>query len=148
MNTERTHAQINEITTARTEIVKAFQAVQSAELRGASSADLQPLISLLNQALDLEENATREQDTDPNRASSDALQSINISNNVSYQAQNLGNNAQISTQNQSIVAYTIAVLAAALSALALMEAHKVIRFFLNRRLRHAEIEFAGAADEK
>ena len=141
MNTDVSHAQTQEITTARTEIVKAFQAIQNAERHGALNADLQPLIQQLNQALELEENATLEQDTDPNRASRDALQSINISDNVSFQAQNLDSLAQTSTRNQSILSYTFAVLAAALSALVVMETHRVARFIRTRRLKRAKIRY-------
>ena len=143
MNTAGVHGQTSQISTARSDIVKAFQAIQTAEEQGASRADLQPLIVHLNQALQLEENATLEQGSDPNQASYDALQSINIANNVYSQAQDIGNAAQTSTRSQTILAYATALAAAALSALALMQAHRVARFFRSRRLRRATIRLGG-----
>lgn len=139
MNTAGVHGQTSEISAARTDIVKAFQAIQTAEQRGASQTELQPLIEQLNQALALEENATLEQSTDPNQASNDALESINIADNVYSKAQDIGNLAQTNTHNQTILAYTIALVAAALSALALMQAQRITRFFQSRRLRRAII---------
>jgi hypothetical protein len=139
MNTAGVHGETSEISAARTDIVKAFQAIQTAEVRGASQADLQLLIDQLNLALELEENATLEQSTDPNQASSDALQSINIATNVYSAAQDIGSLAETNTRNQTVLAYSIALAAAALSGLAIMQVERIVRFLRNRQLRRAAI---------
>ncbi|HET7405070.1 MAG TPA: hypothetical protein VFV92_04610 [Candidatus Bathyarchaeia archaeon] len=141
INTAGAHGQTSEISAARTGIVKAFQGIQTAELRGASQSDLRPLIAELNKALQLEENATLEQGSDPNKADTDALQSITISNNVNSEAQQISSQAQTNSHNQTILAYTIAVVAAALSAFTIMQAHRIARFFRNRRLQRARISY-------
>lgn len=144
INTSGVHGQTSEISTARTDIVKAFQGIQTAELRGASQSDLQPLIVDLNLALQLEENATLEQSSDPNRAESDALQSITLSSNVYSEAQQISNQAQTGSHNQTILAYAIAVAVAALSAFTIMQAQRIARFFRSRRLKRARIHYGDS----
>ena len=141
INAAAVHGQTSEISAARTAIVKAFHGIQTAELHGAPQSDLQPLIGELNQALQLEENATLEQSSDPNKADTDALQSINISNNVYSEAQQISSLAQTNSHNLTILAYTIAVAAAALSAFTIMQAHRIARFFRSRRLQRARIRY-------
>src|SRR5881396_202176 len=101
MKTEHASAQTDPITTAKTDIVAAFQSIQTAQRQGASNTDILPLITQLNTALQYEENATILEQQDPNKcpgchsaADADAFQSINLSTNVSLQAQRLGDEAQ------------------------------------------------------
>ena len=142
MNTNRAHAQTSEITSARNEIVRAFQSIQTAEQQGASHAQLQPLIERLNMALQLEENATSlEIQGDNATASAYALQSISISNSVSLEAQIIGSQAQSAAQVQIIISYLIAIISSVLVAVAILEGGRLKKFFQTRRTMKSKIDY-------
>src|SRR5438034_6455616 len=147
MNTEHVSAQ-TPITTAKTDIVAAFQSIQTAQRQGASNTDLVPLITQLNTALQYEENATILEQQDPNTcpgchsaADADAIQSINLSTNVSLQAQRLGDEAQSASLRRSALAYGLALTAATVAALGVVGAPRLIRFIQKNRLRRARIVY-------
>jgi len=142
MNTEHASAGTDPITTARTDLVAAFQSIQTAQRQGASNTDLLPLIIQLNTALQYEENATALQQQDPTdpTATAYALQSINLSTNVSLQAQRLGDEAQSASLRRS-VAYGLALTAATVAALGVVGAPRLIRFIQKNRLRRARIVY-------
>src|SRR5213593_3484844 len=148
MKTEHASAQIDPITTAKTDLVAAFQSIQTAQLQGASNADLLPLIIQLNTALQYEENATILGQQDPTKcpscpsaADAAAFLSINLSTNVSLQAQRLGDEAQSASLRRSALAYGIALGTATLAAFGVVEAPRLRRFIKKRRLRRARFEY-------
>ena len=145
MNTEHASAGTDPITTARTDLVAAFQSIQTAQRQGASNTDLLPLIIQLNTALQYEENATALQQQDPTdpTATAYALQSINLSTNVSLQAQRLGDEAQSASLRRSVIAYGLALTAATVAALGVVGAPRLIRFIQKNRLRRARIVYGG-----
>ena len=149
MNNDHASAQTLLITRARTDIVNAFQALQTAEHQGASNSDLIPLINQLNLALQFEVNATaREAGNDTQGAASDALQSINLSTSVSLQAQKLGDAAQTASLGHTATAYSIAILIAVVAALLLVESPRIIRKLRNRQLRRIRIDYGGEKSAK
>ena len=143
MNTEHASAGTDPITTARTDLVAAFQSIQTAQRQGAPNTDLLPLIIQLNTALQYEENATALQQQDPTdpTATAYALQSINLSTNVSLQAQRLGDEAQSASLRRSVIAYGLALTAATVAALGVVGAPRLIRFIQKNRLRRARIVY-------
>ena len=145
MNTDNASAQTDAITTAKTDLVAAFQSIQTAQRQGASNTDLLPLINQLNLALQYEENATTLEQQDPTAAAADAFQSINLSTNVSLQAQRLGDEAQNASTRRSAFAYGIALGVATLAALIVVEAPRARHFIKKRQFRKARI---GYGEEK
>src|SRR2546430_14344550 len=136
MNTDRASAQTDAITTAKNDLITAFQSIRTAQRQGASNTDLLPLIIQLNTALQYEENATALQQQDPTdpTATAYALQSINLSTNVSLQAQRLGDEAQSASLRRSVIAYGLALTAATVAALGVVGAPRLIRFIQKNRL--------------
>lgn len=144
MNTHQASGQTSLITTAKKDIVEAFQAIQTAEQKGATNSDIAPLISQLNLALQFEVNASDlESQNKTTAANSDALQSINLATAVTFQAQQIGDAAQTTTATRTISAYVIALLVAVGSAVALVESPRLRRKIRNRRLQNAGIESGG-----
>jgi ABC-type nitrate/sulfonate/bicarbonate transport system permease component len=149
MNTHQASAQTSLITTAKKDIVDAFQAIQTAEQKGVTNSDIAPLISQLNLALQFEVNAsTFESQNNATAANNDALQSINLATTVTLQAQQLGDAAQTATTTRTVSAYVIAVLVAIGSAVVVVESPRFMRSIRNRRLRNARIESGGKQDAK
>ena len=146
-DTNRAHAQSAEITTARDDIVRAFQSIQTAEQQGASHAQLEPLIQQLNLALQLEQNATTLESQNNNAtANAYALQSISISNNVSLEAQSVGSQAQSATQTQIIISYLIAITASIILAVVILEGGRLRKTFRNKRMMKSAIEYGEKKD--
>ena len=148
MKTEQASAQTDPITTAKTDLVAAFQSIQTAQRQGASNADLLPLIIQLNTALQYEENATILGQQDPTKcpscpsaADAAAFLSISLSTNVSLQAQRLGDEAQSASLRRSVIAYGLALCAATIAALSVVGAPRLIRFIRKNRLRRARIVY-------
>jgi len=141
MNTDRASAQSDHITTARTDIVAAFQSIQTAQRQGVSNTDILDLINQLNLALQYEQNATLLEAQNQTAADDNAIQSISISKNVSLEAQRLGNEAQSSSIRRSVYAYGLALLTAVFAALAVVEAPRARRLLAKRRLRRARIVY-------
>ena len=148
MDSNRAHAQTTEIITARNDIVRAFQSIQTAQQQGASDAQLEPLIQQLNQALRLEENATSLEAQNNNAtASAYAIESISISNNVSLEAQSIGSQAQSAAQAGIIIAYLIAIISSVVLAVVVLERSRLTRFVQTRRLRKSKREEKGTEKE-
>lgn len=149
MNTHQAAAQSNLISTAKTDIVTAFQSIETAEHQGASNSDIAPLIDKLNLALQLEVNASAlEAQGDAAGATNDALQSINLSNSVSFQAQKLGDAAQTASQQRTSLAYFIAISTGVLAGIVTVESPRLIRKVRERRLRKVRIDYGGEKSAK
>src|SRR6267143_341533 len=137
-------AQSSEVATAKQDLVQALQAIQKAEQQGASNSDLLPLTAQLNTALQYEETAdTFARQGNATLAEQYAIQSINISTQVSYQAQSLGNTAQTATLYLITLSYVLAVLLALLSAVLVLETDRIRRLLRRRRLLKARIDYGG-----
>lgn len=140
-------AQSTEVTTARQDLVQALQAIQTAEQQGASNSDLLPLTAQLNTALQYEESAdTFARQGNATLALQYALQSINISTQVSYQAQSLGNTAQTATLYRTTLSYVLAALLALLSAVLILETERIRRRLRRRSLQNARIDYEDNED--
>ena len=149
MNTDRVSAQSDHVTTARADLVGAFQSIQTAQRQGVSNSDILHLINQLNLALQYEQNATLlEAQNQTAAADDDAIQSISLSNRVSLEAQQLGNEAQSSSIRRSAFAYGLALLTAVFAAIAVVEAPRARRFLAKRRLRRARIEYGEGKHAK
>lgn len=137
-------AQSGEVATARQDLVQALQAIQTAEQQGASNSDLLPLTTQLNAALQFEETAdTFARQGNATLAQQYAIQSINISTQVAYQAQSLGNTAQANTLYRTTLSYVLAVLLALLSAVLILETERIRRGLRRRKLLKARIDYGG-----
>jgi len=132
------------VATAKQDLVQALQAIQTAEQQGASNSDLLPLTAQLNAALQYEETAdTFARQGNATLAQQYAILSINISTQVSYQAQSLGNTAQTATLYRTTLSYILAVLLALLSAVLVLESDRIRRLLRRRRLLKARIDYGG-----
>jgi hypothetical protein len=137
-------AQSSEVATAKQDLVQALQAIQTAEQQGASNSDLLPLTANLNTALQYEETAdTFARQGNATLAQQYAIQSINISTEVSYMAQSLGNTAQTATLYRTTLSYVLAVLLALLSTVLVLETERIRRLLRRRRLLKARIDYGG-----
>jgi hypothetical protein len=137
-------AQSSEVAIARQALVQALQAIQTAEQQGASNSDLLPLTAQLNTALQYEETAdTFARQGNTTIAQRYAIQSINISTQVSFQAQSLGNTAQTATLYRTTLSYVLAVLLALLSAVLILETDRIRRRLRRRSLLKARIDYGG-----
>ena len=137
-------AQSGEVATARQDLVQALQAIQTAEQQGASNSDLLPLTAQLNAALQYEETADAfARQGNATLAQQYALQSINISTQVSYQAQTLGGTAQTATLYRTALSYVLAILLALVSAVIVLETDRIRRLLRRRRLLKARIDYGG-----
>src|SRR2546422_4955192 len=149
INTERASAQPDHITTARTDIVAAFQSIQTAQRQGVSNSDILHLINQLNLALQYEQNATLLEAQNRTAAADDeAIQSISLSNSVSLEAQRLGSEAQSSSTRRSALVYGLALLTAVFAAIAVVEAPRARRLLAKRQLRKARIVHGEEKDAK
>ena len=136
--------QSSEVATAKQDLVQALQAIQTAEQQGASNSDLLPLTAQLNAALQYMETAdTFARQGNATLAQQYAILSINISTQVSYQAQSLGNTAQTATLYRTTLSYILAVLLALLSAVLVLESDRIRRLLRRRRLLKARIDYGG-----
>src|SRR4029077_4729633 len=126
-------APTDQITQVKNSLLTAFKAVQTPEQKGGSNQSLAPLINELNQALSYEMIAEQGNSTA-------ALQSISLSNDVSMKAEALERQAETASQDHAILAYLIAIALAFCSAIVILEAGRVGRFFGKRRLLKSKIE--------
>jgi hypothetical protein len=137
-------AQSNEVATARQDLVQGLQAIQTAEQQGASNSDLLPLTAQLNTALEYEESAdTFARQGNLTLSQQYAIQSINISTQVTYQAQSLGNSSQTRALYRTTLSYVLAVLLALPSAIVILETDRIRRLLRRRRLLKARINYGG-----
>jgi hypothetical protein len=137
-------AQSSEVATAKQDLVQALQAIQTAGQQGASNSDLLPLTAQLNTALQYEENADMfARQGNATAAQQNAIQSINISTQVSFQAQRLGSAAQTATLYRTTLYYVLAVLLALLAAILILETNRIRQLLRRRRLLKARIDYGG-----
>lgn len=129
----KVHAQNDQITQAKQDLLQAFQAVQTAEQDGASNSSLAPLITELNSALTYEMIAEQGNSTA-------ALQSINLSTEVSLKAQDLASQAQAASRENSILAYTTAIILAFVTALVILGLSSVKQELEKRKFFRSKIE--------
>ena len=134
--------QSTQILVAKQDLLQAFQSIQKAEQQGASNTDLLPLSIQLNTALKYEEFAEiLSEQGNASGAYSYAVQSINLSTQVAVAAEALGNEAQNSSSYRTILAYTIAIVAAVFSTIVVLEANRIWRIVGRRRLLKAKINY-------
>ena len=134
--------QSTQVLVAKQDLLQAFQSIQKAEQQGASNTDLLPLSIQLNTALKYEESAEiLSEQGNASGAYSYAVQSINLSTQVAVAAEALGNEAQNSSSYRTILTYTIAIVAAVFSTIAVLEANRIWRIVGRRRLLKAKIEY-------
>ena|SRR5712691_2110115 len=140
----QTWAQSSELETARQDLVQAFQSIQTAEQQGASNTDILPLTAQLNAALQYEEAADMySRQGNATLSVQNAVQSIKISTQVSFQAQRLGNTAQTTSLYRTTLSYILAAVLALLSAVTILEASRIRGLVRRRRLLKARIDYGG-----
>ena len=131
-----------QILVAKQDLLQAFQSIQKAEQQGASNTDLLPLSIQLNAALKYEEAAeVLSEQGNATGAYSYAVQSISLSTQVTVAAEALGNEAQNSSSYRTILAYTIAIVAAVFSTIAVLEANRIWQIVGRRRLLKEKIDY-------
>ena len=143
MNTNCGHAQTDQSTTAKADIVSAFHSIQNAQQQGASNTDLLPLINQLNVAIQEENIASTLQSQNATRANEYAQLSINLSTTVSIQAQQLGNAAQRQANQREALAYALSMVVALIAAACFIEAPRAKEYLARRRLRRSRIVYGG-----
>jgi len=140
--THPAQGQSTQILVAKQDLLQAFQSIQTAERQGASNTDLLPFSIQLNTALKYEEAAeVLSEQGNATGAYSYAVQSISLSTQVTVAAEALGNEAQNSSSYRTILAYTIAIVAAVFSTIAVLEANRIWRIVGRRRLLKAKIDY-------
>ena len=141
--------QSGQVLVAKQDLLQAFQSIQTAEQQGASNTDLLPLSVQLNTALHYEETAEMlSQQGNASGAYTYAVQSINLSTQVTVTATALGNEAQNAASYRTILAYTIAVALALLSTVVVLEANRIARIGRRKRLLKARIDYRKREDAK
>jgi len=137
---EKTSGQSSQVNDARSKLVQAFVLVQQADLQGASPTQISLLASNLNLALYFEENAT--QLFAKNMTASDiaASKSVNLSNSTSVQALGIASTARTQALFGQVAAYSIAVAAGFLSALLVLEFHRVSDLVRKMKLRRMRLD--------
>src|SRR5467141_210343 len=148
----QTWAQSSELATARQDLVQAFQSIRTAEQQGASNTDLLPLTAQLNTALQYEEAAdvySRQGNATGSALSLQyALKSIDISTQVSFQAQRLGSTAQTTSLYRTTLFYILAIILALLSAVAILEMNRIRGALRRRRILKAKIDYGDGRHAK
>jgi len=137
---EKTSGQSVQVDDARSKLVQAFVLVQQADLQGASPTQISLLASNLNLALYFEENAT--QLFAKNMTASDiaASKSVNLSNSTSVQALSIASTTRTQALFRQVAAYSIAVAVGLLSALLVLEFHRVNDLVRKMRLRRMRLD--------
>jgi hypothetical protein len=112
--------------TANAALVNAFASVQKAEEQGASNTSLTPLVNNLNLALQYENTAEAYQNQG-NLSGADTYDNLStsLSNEISHNAMVLGMEAQQNILDHTIFSYGIAVVAAIISTIFVMDFHKI-----------------------
>lgn len=137
-------AQPSDVNTAKQDLSQALQSIQTAEQQGASNSELLSLTAQLNTALQYEETADMfARQGNATLSQQYAIQSINISTQVSYQAQSLGNTAQTTALYRTTLYYILAVILALLTAVAVLEVDRLRRGFRRRKVMKARIDYGG-----
>jgi hypothetical protein len=122
---ENSSGQSAQVDDARSKLVQAFVLVQQADLQGASPTQISLLASNLNLALYYEENATELFAKNITASDIYATKSVNLSNATSVQALGIASTARTQALFGQVTAYSIAVAAGFLSALLVLEVHRL-----------------------
>jgi hypothetical protein len=142
-------AQSSELETAKQDLVQAFQSIQTAEQQGASNTDLLPLTAQLNTALRYEQAADAySRQGNANETVYYAVQSIDISTQVAFQAQHLGSTAQTASLYRTTLSYILAIVLALVAAATILETGRIRRVLKQRRLLKARIDYGGREHAK
>lgn len=141
--------QSTQVLVAKQDLIQAFQSIQTAEHQGASNTELLPLSNQLNSALQYEETAEiLSQQGNASGADSYAIQSINLSTQVTVTAKALGNEAQNAGSYRTIIAYTIAVASALLATVVVLQVNRIRRTVRRKRLMKAGIDYRKQEDAR
>ena len=123
------------------ELILAYQAVQKADSLGAPSDQVAPLSTQLNAALGYY-NTAIELASEGNITQSQLFSSMsnNASNIVLTEALALQGETENRNTNERLVAYTSAIIASMISAVLVLEYHRIPNFFRKRRLFNTKLE--------
>jgi len=126
---------------SRNELILAYQAVQKADSLGAPSDQVAPLSTQLNAALGYY-NTAIELASEGNITQSQLFSSMsnNASNIVLTKALALQGETENRNTNERLVAYTSAIIASMISAVLVLEYHRIPNFFRKRRLFNTKLE--------
>ena len=125
---------------SRERLVEAFSVIRNAGLQGVSQAEILQLTRDLNRALDLQHQANITGST------SNATMSIAFSTQLSSKATALQNEAQLQRVQLEILVYSTAFWVALLSALVVMEAHRIDGWLRERRTLRMRLISGGRSN--
>jgi hypothetical protein len=130
-----TAAQSNPVRESGTELIRAFEAVQKADSLGAPPDQVASLSSQLNTALeDYNEASQLSSEGNTTGAEYFSILANQTSTSVTSQAIVLQNVAESDKTNGQLIAYATAMVAAAVSAFTILEAHRIPNFLRKRKL--------------
>ena len=125
---------------ARSKLVQAFVLVQQADSQGASPTQISLLASNLNLALYYEENATQLFAKNLTASNIYASKSVSLSNATSLQALGIASTARMQALFGQVTAYSIAIAAGLLSALLVLEFHRLNDLVRKMKLRRMRLD--------
>jgi hypothetical protein len=137
---EKASGQSAQVEDAQSKLVQAFVSVQQADLQGASPAQISLLTGNLNLALYYEENATQLFAKNVTESDIYASKSVNLSTATSVQALSIASAARTQVIFGQVAAYSIAVAAGFLSALLVLEVHRLSDFVRKMKLRRMRLD--------
>ncbi len=135
-----TAAQPSPVSQSGAELIRAFEAVQKADSLGAPPDLVASLSSQLNTALE-NYNEASQLSREGNVSGSEYFSTLanQTSTSVTSQAIVLQNVAESDRTNGQLIAYATAMVAAAVSAFTVLEAHRAPNFLRKRRLFKTEL---------
>ncbi len=137
---DKTSGQAAQGDDASSKLLQAFVLVQQADLQGASPAQISLLTSNLNLALYYEENATQLFVKNITASNIYASKSVNLSNVTSVQALSIASTARTQAFFGQVAAYSVAVAAGFLSALLVLEIHRLNDLVHKMKLRRIRLD--------
>src|SRR5213594_2038640 len=139
VTSENASGQSSQVDDSRSKLVQAF-VVQQADLQGASPAQISLLANNLNLALHYEENATELFTKNITASNIEATKSVNLSNATSVQALGVASTARTQALYGQVAAYSTAIAAGFLSALLVLESHRLNDLVRKMKLRRMRID--------
>ncbi len=135
-----TVAQSDPANGSATGLIHAFEEIQKADILGAPSDQVASLSAQLNTALEYYNRASQLY-AEGNLTGSEYFSFLanQTSTSVISQALVLQNSAESSRTNEQLIAYATAVMAAAISALSILEVHRIPNLFRKRKLFKTEL---------
>jgi len=140
VTSENASGQSSQVDDSRSKLVQAFVLVQQADLQGASTAQISLLANNLNLALHYEENATELFTKNITASNIEATKSVNLSNATSVQALGVASTARTQALYGQVAAYSTAIAAGFLSALLVLESHRLNDLVRKMKLRRMRID--------